>query len=289
MWRDLPPLSSLKAFAAFCDAGSVVEAGAQLNVSHAAISQQLRALETHLSVSLLDRAGRSLKLTQEGEILAKALAEGFGAIAQGVAQITGADAARALHVTCTPSFAANWLMPRLASFRQHHPQIDIMINPTPQLADPAPGQIDVALRYGKGPWAGLESSLLFKSSMAIVGSPDLIGDSQADTPNDLAKFPWLQELGTSESTTWLETHGVCCPDVPGTMHLPGNLMLDAARSGQGIAVTARVSIEEDLRAGRLKLLYEDSLDSGYHIVTTPGIMRPPVKAFVTWLKREANK
>ena len=72
-WRDLPPLSALRAFAAFAETGKVVAAGNALGVSHAAISQQLRGLEDHLGLSLLDRSGRSLRLTPEGQVLADAL------------------------------------------------------------------------------------------------------------------------------------------------------------------------------------------------------------------------
>ena len=87
-WRILPPLSALRAFAAFAETGNVVAAGKALGVSHAAISQQLRALEQHLDVTLLDRSGRSMHLTTEGERLARGLRAGFGAIVEVVAEIT---------------------------------------------------------------------------------------------------------------------------------------------------------------------------------------------------------
>jgi LysR family glycine cleavage system transcriptional activator len=129
-WRSLPPLSALRAFAAFVDTGSVTRAGAELNVSHAAISQQLRTLETHLGLALFDRRGRELALTAEGRLLAEAATVGFDGIAKVVEVLTGAEAGRPLQITTTPSFAAGWLMPRLADFRAHHPEIDIAIDPS---------------------------------------------------------------------------------------------------------------------------------------------------------------
>ncbi|SMC50160.1 LysR family transcriptional regulator [Primorskyibacter flagellatus] len=287
-WRSLPPLSALRAFSAYAETGSVVAAGSALNVSHAAISQQLRSLETHMDVRLLDRSGRTLALTAEGQQLADALAAGFGRIWQTVEALTGAHASRALQVATTPSFASHWLMPRLASFRVAHPDIDIMINPSPALTDPTPGGVDVALRYGAGKWPGLEAEMLVPSSLMVVAAPSLIGDFFPTRPQELTDYPWLQELGTTESSHWLARHGVTDTRVKGVIHVPGNLMLDGARNGQGIAVSTRVSVEEDIRAGRLRLLFEDKQDEGYHIVTAPGIIRPALRDFIHWLRREAR-
>lgn len=88
-WKVMPPMASLRAFSAFAETGNLVQAGQALNVSHAAISQQLRALEAHLGVALVDRSGRSLALTAEGARLARALALGFGAIQGAVQELTG--------------------------------------------------------------------------------------------------------------------------------------------------------------------------------------------------------
>ncbi|WP_372835795.1 LysR family transcriptional regulator [Puniceibacterium confluentis] len=287
-WATLPPLSALRAFAAYAETGSVTRAGQLLNVSHAAISQQMRSLETHLGVALLDRSARALSLTPEGLQLADALTEGFGRISQVIEALTGADADRPLQVATTPSFAAHWLMPRLASFRVAHPGIDIMINPSPKRTNPAPGGIDVALRFGMGHWPGLDAELLVQSPVVVVAAPSLIGDLTPKSPEDLLDFPWLQELGTSESTLWLAGRSVTGLRTKGVIHVPGNLVLDGARNGQGIAISTRVSVEEDLRAGRLRLLFEETEENGYHIVTAPGVMRPPLRDFVTWLRREAR-
>lgn len=288
-WRALPPLSGLRAFAAFVDTGSVQKAGDALNVSHAAISQQLRVLEAHLGIPLLRKDGRSLVPTSEGAELSRALLNGFGEIASTVAQLTGAETARPLHVSATPSFAANWLMPRLANFRSRHPDINVMIDPNPAITDPAPGGIDLALRYGAGEWPGLECECLMVSPIVVVAAPSLIGNHKVQTPGDLLNFPWLQELGTNEASKWLADVGVADERPKSLTHVPGNLMLDGARSGQGVAVTAMVSVEEDLRSGRLNVLFEAKGDAGYHIVTPRGVLRPQTRHFIAWLRREAGK
>ena len=287
-WTSLPPLSALRAFGAYVDTGSVVAAGAALNVSHAAVSQQMRALERHMGVALLDRSGRQLSLTPDGQALAYPLGEAFGAISETIEALTGADEARPLRISCTPSFAANWLMPRLARFRAAFPDVDMMIDPNPALSDPAPGGVDVALRYGTGPWPGLESVPLMDAPLVVIGAPELFEGALPQSPADLLRLPWLQELGTNETTRWLEKHGVTDAKLASVTHVPGNLMIDGVRNGQGIAVATRIAVEDDLAAGRVLTLFEDTTPGGYHIVTRPGPPRPALRAFMTWLRREAR-
>ena len=286
-WQALPPLPALRAFGAFVDTGSLVQAGAALNVSHAAISQQLRQLEQHLNVTLFDRSGRKLELTAAGHDLADATRVGFQKIIDATDALTGADAARPLHVSTTATFAASWLMPRLGAFRQQQPDIDIMIDPSPELVGLAPGGVDVAIRHGTGNWPGLDSTPLLLSPLVLVGSPDLIGARMVDAPADLAEAPWLEEFGTSEASRWLEMHGVTPGRARSMIRLPGNLMLDAARNGQGVAVVVRAFVEADLKAGRLvELFRQETENSGYYIVTRPGVHRAPLQAFLRWLRRQ---
>ena len=288
-WRVLPPLSALRAFAAFAETRSVVAAGDALGVSHAAVSQQLRALEAHLDVSLLERSGRNLVLTVAGETLAQALTRGFAGMIESVQEITGQQATRPLHISVTPSFAASWLMPRLPKFRIDHGDVDLMIDPSVDLVPLAVDGIDVAIRYGVGPWPGVQSEMLLASPMVVVAAPSLLGDVPLGDLNALSAFPWLEEFGTSESTSWMRRFGVARGQ-RGMMKVPGNLLLDGARDGQGIAVTVQAFVERDIAAGRLRLLYtEDRPGSGYHIVTRQGVMRPALKALVAWLRREARE
>ncbi|MFW8595428.1 LysR family transcriptional regulator [Cribrihabitans neustonicus] len=287
-WMHMPPLAALRAFSAFAETSSVVRAGAALNVSHAAISQQLRALEAHLGATLLDRSGRSLALTADGQHLARALHLGFGAIQTAVLEISAAGAARPLRVTCTPMFASHWLMPRLASFSAAHPEIDLMIEPSGTIAELKPGGIDVALRYGAGSWPGLETEPLLQSPMVVIAAPSLLDGREVASPEDLLDYPWLEELGTSEASQWLRSRGVGEALRGSRTLLPGNLLMQAVRAGQGVAVSVRHFVTEDLAEGRLAELFTETDGRGYHIVTRPGVLRPAVRAFIAWLRRERS-
>jgi LysR family transcriptional regulator, glycine cleavage system transcriptional activator len=288
IWRDMPPLTALRAFSAFATAGTLAAAGAQTGVTHAAVSQQIRALEAHLRVALVTRSARGLVLTEEGRALARGLADGFGTIATTLQALMADEAGRPLRVTTTPAFAGGWLMPRLADFRHHHPGVDLMIDASPDVVQIGPDGADIALRFGNGSWPGLDAQLLLRSSVVIVAAPSLMAGKTAASAADLADLPWLEELGTSEATAFLDKYGVTRRGGFGLTSIPGNLVLDAARDGQGVAVIARAFVEADLRAGRLLAVFEDSEREGYFIVTRPGAQRPAVKAFAGWAMRAAK-
>ena len=284
----MPSLSALRAFSAFADAETMVAAGASLNVSHAAISQQIRALEGVLDLPLLDRSGRSPQLTAEGRQLAEALRQGFGEIARVIEELTGKGSEIPLQVSATPGFAASWLMPRLGGFREQHPGVDLMIDPSPEIKPLRPGGVEAALRYGDGGWAGLDVHLLLPSPIVVVAAPELIGDRRPRCAEDLLQFHWLQEAGTNEASAWFAQRGVEGRSTKGSMSLPGNLLLEAARQGQGVAITSRVLVQQELEAGRLLLLFEEASSRGYYLVTRPGVQRPALRNFCRWIKAEAQ-
>lgn len=284
-WRNIPPLTALRAFAALAETRSVSRAGAMLNVSHAAVSQQVRALEAHLGLRLMRRDGRGVALTPEGVQLAEAVTAGFGQIARAIEALTGAEADRPLHVSTTPTFAAGWLMPRITGFRAKHPDIDLMLNPSPELVDPTPGSIDLAIRFGRGDWQGMDCDMLLRTHLVVVAARSLIGERQITDPAELLEFPWVQEYGTNETTTWLLEHGVRSGRVRSLTQVPGHLVVEGLRSGQGVVATTRKFIEDDIAAGRVRVLFEDRRDdTGYWIVTHPGVQRTATRAFVRWLR-----
>jgi len=124
--------------------------------------------------------------------------------------------------------------------------------------------------------------------LLVVASPRLVPPGGLGGLERLAHLPWLQELGTNEATAFLQSLGLSRQGGAGFVSLPGNMMLDAARDGQGIAVTARAFVEADLAAGRLILLHEDSDREGYFLATAVGPQRSAAQAFVDWAARQAG-
>jgi LysR family glycine cleavage system transcriptional activator len=286
-WSDLPSLGSLRAFAALAEKGSYTQAASALSVSHAAVSQQVKALERRLGLPLVAREGRGTILTKDGESLARDLATGFAAIQRGIEGLTGADVQHPVQVTMSPAFAVRWFMPRIMDFQQRHPGITLMLNPTAEVVELKPGGIDLAVRYQDARGTKTKVDALLIADMVVVGTPTLIGDQDVTDPARLIAVPWLQEYGTNEVADWMARHGVT-PEQPLMItHMPGNLIMEAVRRGDGITYTARPFVEDELRSGALIELFSDQAFGTYYIVTRPGVLRPPVKAFVKWLKQQA--
>lgn len=290
-WNRFPPLTSLRAFEAAARNGSYSAAGRELNVSHAAVAQQVKALEAHLGLRLVRREGRGIVPTSDGAMLAERVTQGFEQISATLHTLTVSDSGRALHVTMTPSFAVSWFMPRLAEFREAHPDIDLVVNPTVDTIDLANSECDVAIRFGAGDWTGGHCELLLPSRFAIVASPDLVGADWQGTAADLLRFPWLQELGTEEVRVWLEEQGIEMPSDAHITELPGYMVLGALRAGQGVAVAARVFVEDDLAEGRLVSVHEtdDDTPTGYYLYWRRGVERPALKRFLSWIRSAASE
>jgi LysR family glycine cleavage system transcriptional activator len=285
----LPTLSTLRAFEAAARHASFSAAGRELNVTHAAISQQVRRLEAELGLALVRRAGRGLALTPVGAELGRRLTEGLDVMRAAVAEALQDQARRPLQVTMTPIFAVSWMMPRIGRFRAELPGIELMIYPSPWMVDIVLTGYDLAIRYGSGDWPGLECEPFVPTNFVVVATPDLVAGRHIREPADLKDLPWVQEFGTDELTLWLRRKGVTVEGKTDVAHLPGYMLQAALRRGEGVGCTTRVFVEEDVAAGDLVVLFEDEGDfgTGYHLVRPRGEMRPPLASLVTWLKREA--
>lgn len=287
-WLKLPPLNSLRAFAAVAEAGSYTLAAERLNVTHAAISQQVKALEGRIGTPLVVRTGRGIQLTNEGSLLARDLEKGFSQIWNGVEQLSQNTAERPVQITTSPAFAVEWLMPKIMEFQYDHPDITLLLNPTAEMVEFKPGGIDVAVRYHDRRRVEMEEMPVLISDMIVIGTPSLIEGKDLTNPASLVDMPWLQELGTNETAEWFTYHGVI-PDQPLTVnHMPGNLIMDAVRRGDGIAYTSRAFFVEDLEAGRVVELFSEPAFGNYYVEVAPGPVRPAVKTFLDWLMSKSE-
>jgi LysR family glycine cleavage system transcriptional activator len=287
-WNRFPTLNSLRAFAAVAEALSFSRAAASLNVTHAAVSQQVKSLEDRMGLVLLERKGKTISLTAEGESLARDLARGFSAIHDGVKALANAGRERAVQVTMPPAFATGYLMPRIAKFQQEHPEITLMLNPTAEVMELAPGGIDIAIRYCDGIVPGMEVMPLIFADMVVVGARDLVRGKKISDLAELCELPWLQELDSNDTNDWMERQKIVADKPMHVTYMPGSLIMDAVRRGHGLTFTARCFVEKDIEAGLLvELCLEPGL-GGYYIVTRPGTLRPSVLSFVNWLQRQSE-
>ncbi len=284
-----PSLTSLRAFDAAARLGGFSAASRELNVTHAAVAQQVRGLEAALGVSLLERSGRGLALTLEGERLSAALTASFEGIAAAVAEVRAGEDGRPLRVTLTPAFASQWLVPRLGRFWARHPEVPISLHPDRQVVDLTRARMDLAIRLGEGQWPGVESELLVPAAYTVVAAPTLLDGQTRLTPAEMANLPWIFEEGSYEERAWLRRIGLDPDRLRATTMPTEELALSAARSGYGLYVELLALLGDDLASGRLRSVYAATDPRfGFWLVRRPGPVRPALRHFMRWLRAETK-
>lgn len=290
-WRDIPSLSALRAFEAAARLESFSAAARELNVTHAAIAQHVRALEDHFGQPLMERAGRSMAVTAAGRRLALDLGEGFAVIAAGVRALSQARADRPIALSTTQNFAENWLVPRLAGFWKAHPELPVTIAPDNAVVDLRRDGFDLAIRFGQGRWPGLATRLLTRAHRVVVAHPDVAArlpvTYSATSPeaiHALTEFAWMPEPTDMEIFTWLRALGADPDKMQVTRMQTNGLVLAAVRSGAGITRQPLAVVQRDLDDGRLvALLEEPESDLGYYTVHNPATISPQARVFLKWL------
>lgn len=295
MPRQLPPLNAVRVFEAAARHLSFTRAAQELNVTQAAVSHQIKALEGHLGFRLFRRTGRSLMLTDEAQILFPAVRDSLDALHAAfrlVLDEDGAETAGVLTVTTVPSFATRWLVPRLKQFRLQQPDIDVRLSASMDLTDLLTEGIDVGVRYGLGSWAGLESWWLMEEDVFPVCAPSLLKEGPPLTkPEDLSKHTLLQDAGM-DWRIWLEAAGTTLPDPDrGPGFLDSAHAMHAALDGQGIWLGRSVLVRDELEAKRLVKPFDISIPSAYaYWIVCPkaDVNRSKVRLFRDWLLSEAG-
>lgn len=296
----LPPLNALRAFATAARHLSIAKAAQELNVTPAAVSQQIKLLESHLGVALFRRLNRALALTEAGQACLPGLIDGFARLADAVARVALVTESGVLTVSVAPSFAAKWLVPRLDSFREACPGIDVRISASMQLTDFARDAVDLAIRYGGGNYPGSQVERLLPEMVFPVCSPVLMqGKDALVSPDRLVAHTLLHDDNPEQDETcpdwrmWLRAAKVDGVDPGrGPRFNQSSLVLEAAINGRGVALAKSQLAAADLRAGRLVKPFELSFPVAfaYYIVCPhPSAELPKVRRFRTWLKAEAQR
>ena len=299
MPRRLPPLSSLRAFEVVARHETFRAAAEELHVTPAAVIQQVKALESFVGRKLLRRHGRGHSLTPDGAAGLEALRNGFDQLAAAVDAMSSGGH-RILTVSAVPSLAAEWLVPRLHRFSEQHPGIDVLLHPTVELVDLAHSRVDLGVRYGSGSYPGIVSERLFDDEIFPVYSPKMLNGRRAlKSPSELRTQPLIHTDWTPESghwpgwSDWLRAAGVTGVNVnKGLRFSDGALAIQAAVSGQGVALGSRALALDHLAAGRLVRPFELSLvtDFAYYIShAKKRAEEPDLVAFRRWVLSEAQR
>lgn len=297
--RHPAPLNSLRAFEAAARSLSFQAAAAELFVTPAAVSHQVKRLEAYLGVQLFRRGFRSVELTVEGETLAASLGELFGQLDLALKKATAPMTAD-LRISTVESFAAKWLAPRLHRFHRERPDIKVRIDTSNEHTDFVRNRIDVAIRYGAGGYTGVCAERLMEAPVFPVCAPALLNETNQPLTkaSDLLHHTLLHDesavarVGVPDWAAWLEATGAKVVDATrGPVFASIYLAQEAAIAGHGIALGVAPLVEEDLHRGRLVRPFEYSLPNAYafwlvrrNVTDT----QPAVDAFCRWLLKEVS-
>lgn len=299
--RQIPSLNALRAFEAAARHQNFGVAADELCVTPAAISQQIKALESYLGLALFQKAGRRVVMTHAAQLLLPELREAFGLIEKSLSRL-GDTETGLLTISTTLAFAAKWLMPRLHHFQGLYPDIDIRLDTNDRLTQFERENIDAAIRFGPGEYPGLQA-LPLKSitgeSIIPVCSPALLrGQKTLLSPDDLQFHTLLHDdtmLNNDVLTTWpkwLTWAGVTGIDATRGLHFGNSLLaIDAAINGQGVALGCEFVVKDDLDAGRLVQPFsiKCKLDYSYHLVFPDRKVNKKVEYFYRWLLAQCDK
>jgi LysR family glycine cleavage system transcriptional activator len=289
-WSEIPSLSALRAFEAAARHQSLSKAAAELNVTHAAIAQHVRALEADFSESLLVKRGRGVVTTPAGNDLAGYLSEGFMTVADGVRRLREMREGRPLNISVTPMFASNWLIPRMGEFWAEHPEVTININPSSDIVDLRRDGFDLCIRFGEGTWPGHQVELLTDGDYWVLGAPELLGDRTVNCLADVADLPWLLEGHMMERRALIEREGVQLKDIRHTLLSTNSMVLSGAFAGLGIVVQAKSLVEREVARGKLVKICELRQENlGYYILTLPDRHPKGLATFLRWLRTKKDQ
>nr|WP_315476610.1 transcriptional regulator GcvA [uncultured Undibacterium sp.] len=286
-------LNSLATFEVAARHKSYSLAAAELHITHSAISQQMRLLEDSLGVALFERKGRQMQLTAEGVQLLKQIQPALRQITRALAQVKTEKRVPAIRVATLQSFATFWLLPRLGKFQTAYPDLAIHIQAAIGLVNLDKTKTDIAIRFGLGKWDDYNAEKLLDDQLYPVCSPDFNAGKLPSHPRQLGNYRILSVENGREWRNWSQLAGV---DISlfkhETHHSDSNLMLTAAKAGQGIAVARHSLVAGEIAAGNLIRLFDliAPSDYNYYLVTPKDLKKSvALQAFEDWLKKEASE
>jgi len=295
---DLPPLGFVQGFEAAARTLSFTRAADELALTQSAVSRQIKTLEDHLGVTLFERRHRALALTEDGRAFQRIAVDVLDRLQGAINQMRARGTDNQLAVTTVTGFASLWLIPRLKRFTRLNPHIDVRIIANDRILDLERGQIDLAIRYSKADRAPPGAEKLFAEDILPVCHPSLVADAATPlrTPGDLRHHTLLHldYHGASRTWfdwgTWMTALGIEDLKPAGSLRFSRyDQMIQAAISGQGVALGVSPLINEAIRSGTLVAPFDRQVDGphGYYLIRSrAGADKPQVAAFCAWLREE---
>jgi LysR family glycine cleavage system transcriptional activator len=290
----MPPLNALKAFESAGRHMSFTEAAKELHVTPAAISHQIKTLESYLGVKLFHRKNRSLELTVAGQACLPGLRKGFDHLGAAIERIQSTVMAEPLLISAPPIFGAKWLVPRIAEFSVAHPEVQIRIDPLQKISELEGPETDVAVRFGRGRYPGLRAQRLMSQEVFPICSPELLrGKHPLTSPADLSWHtlihfdPNFYDPDWPQWEKWLRAAGVTNIDASiGPRFSSPNFTIQAVLEGQGVALAVSLMADELVAQGQLMQLFDVNYPGNYGyygVVSEEKVEEPRVNAFWEWL------
>jgi len=290
MPRRFPPLSALRPFEAAARLESFTRAAEELSLTHGAVSHQVRALEEHVGAPLFARHGKRVSLTPAGRAFAERVRAALEEIAAAAENLRARRDDR-LTVSVLPSFASRWLMPRLIRFMDAHPKVEVNVIASTVLANFRDDEVDVAIRFGVGPWPPHACEVFLEDEYFPVASPKARGGKLPKAPRDLLAMRIIRE-DRDYWKQWFDAVGIPLEEAKaarGPLFNDSTYALQAAARGEGIALARRSIVAEDLERGALKRLFDVTVPSReryWFVSPKENAETPKVRAFRNWVREE---
>jgi len=293
----MPPLNSLRAFETAARHLSFARAADELNVTAAALSHQIKTLETFLDIRLFERKTRAIELTPAGTAMYPGLHAAFGQIRQALSTLETLSNDAVLVVSSSPGFTAKWLAPRVYRFLAGHPEIDVRITSSQARANFTTDGVDVAIRNSLGTPAGLYYEKLDDVRLVVVASPSFVEEfGPFERPADLANATLIHDIslggiaGLPVWDDWFRENGVAPSAATGGIRFnSADHSIDAAEEGAGVLLATELIVADDLKKGRLVKLFDSAMPTRrtmYFVCPDGREDVPKIKVFRDWLQAE---
>lgn len=284
--QNLPPLNSLKAFEATARLQSFTKAAEELNVTRAAVSQQVKSLEAYLDATLFKRNGAQLNLTLAAHEYLPVVSHVFQSLSAATQHLFSRQQQAQLTLHVAHSFCSQWLMPRLADFHRQHPKISFKVSTTANAMPSNSDIADVEIINGYGEWQSQKATQLTRENWIVVASPGFLHLNPVRDLADLTRLPKLATGGYQETwQCWLEQQGYQGTSIKLTGEFEHSLLaIEAAVNQLGVLLVRDLLVEDHLQQGTLVKVGEWSMPSrGAHYMIIRDEEKPHVKAFVDWI------